>query len=115
VIAPYITDLKELADTPAVQENEIDLPDLRGPDNRIRIPPEMMPSDQEALQYFKYYFATIHPFVPVLSQPAFYQQWASNREAISPLLLEAIFASVTAMLNKTQECAKWIALASRMS
>jgi hypothetical protein len=65
------------------------------------------------LEYFKYYFTNIHPFIPVLSQHDFYQQWAHDRDSISPLLLEAIFACVTAMLNDTAEFSKWIALAAR--
>ncbi|KAF2674193.1 hypothetical protein BT63DRAFT_408401 [Microthyrium microscopicum] len=111
--APYIADQKELAESPAVQEYEVDLPMLLGPDKRIRIPAEMMPSEQKALHYFKYFFDNIHPFIPVLCQPAFYQQWAHNRESIPPLLLESIFACTTAMLNETQEFNQWIALAIR--
>jgi hypothetical protein len=81
---------------------------------RVRIPVEMMPSEEVALEYFDYFFSHIHPFVPVLCQSTFYREWATNREGISPLLLEGIFASATAMMNKQLESNKWIALASRM-
>jgi len=75
----------------------------------------MMPSDDQALHYFKYFFENVHPFVPVLSQNDFYRQWSSDRDSISPLLLEAIFAATTALLNETTEFNKWLALASSMS
>jgi hypothetical protein len=114
IVAPYIADSRRLAEGPAMQEYELDLPRLTGPDKRIRIPPEMMPSEQQSLQYFKYFFANVHPCIPVLSEPDFYQEWAHDRDAISPLLLEAIFACVTAMLNDTPEFNKWLALAASM-
>lgn len=65
------------------------------------------------MQYFNYYFTHIHPFVPVLQQTAFYQLWNSNRELISPLLLEAIFAVTTMTLEDHEQGNKWLALASR--
>jgi hypothetical protein len=73
----------------------------------------MMPNDQQAMQYFDYFFMNIHPFVPVLQQTAFYQQWNNNRESISPLLLEAIFAVTTMTLEDHDQGNKWLALASR--
>lgn len=67
------------------------------------------------MQYFNYFFAHIHPYVPVLQQASFYQSWNSNREQISPLLLEAIFAVTTMTLEDHDQGNKWLALASRES
>jgi hypothetical protein len=89
------------------------LPQNPSNDLRIRIPLEMMPTDQQAMQYFDYFFMNIHPYVPVLQQTAFYQQWNNNRESISPLLLEAIFAVTTMTLEDHDQGNKWLALASR--
>jgi len=110
--APYIADKKKLAETPAVEEYEISLPQDLSPDQRVRIPLEMMPSDQQAMQYFHYFFDNIHPYVPVLSRPSFYQQWNTNRDSISPLVLEAIFACSAFMMNDTAQGQKWLALAT---
>ena len=41
-------------------------------------------------------------------------QWNNDRESISPLLLEAIFAITTGMLENHPEGNKWLALASSM-
>jgi hypothetical protein len=67
-------------------------PMMSGPGLKIRIPPELMPEDDVVLHYFDLYFNNVHPYVPVLSKTLFYQQWDTNRESISPLILEAIFA-----------------------
>lgn len=112
-IAPYIADRNRLAEAPAVQEFEVTLPQNISNDLRIRIPPEMMPNDQQAIHYFDYFFASIHPYVPVLHRQAFYHQWTTNRESISPLLLEAIFAVTTMTLEDHVQGNKWLALASR--
>jgi hypothetical protein len=102
-----------LADTPAVQEHEVDLPSTAlSSGMRICIPPEMMPSEQRALDYFEYFFAHIHPLTPVLCQAEFYRLWNTNRDSLSTLLLEGMFACVTAMLNQPHESSKWLALAT---
>jgi hypothetical protein len=113
--APYIADHSKFAETPAVQEYEVELPhtSLLFADMRVRIPPEMMPSEEVALEHFEFYFSNVHPFTPVLCQSTFYRDWATNRESISPLLLEAIFAASASMMNKQQESKKWMALAAR--
>jgi hypothetical protein len=72
----------------------------------------MMPSDEQALQYFEYYFTNIHPYCPVINKAYFYQQWQTARDSISPLMLEAIFACATVMLENVAEGNKWLALAS---
>src|SRR5579871_3598894 len=110
--APYIADKKKLAETPAVEEYEINLPHDTSPDLRVRIPLEMMPSDQQAMQYFQYFFENIHPYVPVLCQPSFYHQWNTNRDSISPFVLEGIFACAAFMMNDQAQGQKWLALAS---
>ncbi|KAE9978515.1 hypothetical protein EG328_001425 [Venturia inaequalis] len=111
--ASYIADRERLRNAPAVQEFEVSLPQNISGDPRIRIPLEMMPTDQQAMQYFNYFFTHIHPYVPVLHQTAFYQMWNNNRESLSPLLLEAIFAVTTMTLEDHDEGNKWLALASR--
>ena len=70
----------------------------------------MMPSEGQAMRYFEYFFSHIHPYVPVLHRPYFYQQWQTNREKISPLILEGIFACASRMLNEPTESDKWLAL-----
>ncbi|KAF2400422.1 hypothetical protein EJ06DRAFT_537972 [Trichodelitschia bisporula] len=112
-IAPYIAGNKKLAEAPAVEEIEINLPQTMSPDSRVRIPLEMMPSEEQALRYFDCFFNNIHPFVPVLQRQSFYHQWDTNRESISPLMLEAIFACSSLMLDEVQEGSKWLALAAK--
>jgi len=103
---------KSLAEVPAIGEIEIQLPRFTNADMTIRIPAEMMPSEAQALHYFDYFFANIHPYIPVLHRGLFYQQWQTNRDSISPLLLEGIFACTSFMLNDLNEGNKWLALAA---
>ncbi|KAJ4985998.1 hypothetical protein SVAN01_08476 [Stagonosporopsis vannaccii] len=113
-IAPYIMNQKKaLAETPAQEEYEVQLPASVSLDHIVRIPPEMMPSEEQALHYFDYFFTNIHPYVPVINKSYFYQQWQSARDSISPLMLEAIFACSTMMLGDVEEGNKWLALASK--
>jgi hypothetical protein len=78
---------------------------------KIRIPPELMPDEQTALNYFDLYFQNVHPYVPVLNKTVFYQQWHSNRESISPLILEAIFAIAGKLADEPSQGQQWLALA----
>ena len=87
-------------------------PNPTGPGLKIRIPPELMPDDDMVLQYFDLYFANVHPYVPVLDKAQLYQQWHSNRESISPLILEAIFAVAGRLADEPALGQQWIALAS---
>jgi hypothetical protein len=97
-----------------IQDSEIKLPPLStGAGSQIRIPPELMPSDQEASQYFQLFFRDIHPYVPVINRNFFYHQWHTNRAAISPLLLEAVFACAGRMSEDPAQGAQWLALASK--
>jgi hypothetical protein len=95
-----------------VEEFEINLPQQSSSDPRIRIPLEMMPNEHQVQHYFEYFFTHIHPYVPVLHRQSFYHQWNTNRDSISPLLLEAIFACAAMALEDRQEGNKWLALAS---
>ncbi|KAF2707536.1 hypothetical protein K504DRAFT_383460 [Pleomassaria siparia CBS 279.74] len=113
-IAPYITNQKKnLAETPAQEEYEVHLPLSASLDHTVRIPPEMMPGEDQAIQYFEYYFTNIHPYCPVINKAYFYQQWQTARDSISPLMLEAIFACASLMLGDVSEGNKWLALASK--
>ena len=112
--APYITNEKKfLAETPAEEEPDVILPASVGTDSTVRIPPEMMPSDERVMDYLGYFFDYIHPYVPVLNRAAFYEQWRSARHSISPLLLEGIFACVSRYLEQPYEVRRWLALASK--
>ncbi|KAH3992702.1 hypothetical protein HBH98_204760 [Parastagonospora nodorum] len=113
-IAPYITNMKKaLAETPAQEEYEVQLPASVSLDHTVRVPPEMMPAEEQALQYFDYFFTNIHPYCPVINKAYFYQQWQSARDSISPLMLEAIFACSTLMMGDIEEGSKWLALATK--
>jgi hypothetical protein len=111
--APYITNMKKtLAETPAQEEYEVQLPQSVSLDHTVRIPPEMMPSDEQAMHYFEYFFANVHPYCPVINKAYFYQQWHSAPGSISPLMLESIFACSTLMLGDVEEGNRWLALAT---
>lgn len=113
-VAPYIANERNnLAETPAVDEAEVVLPASVGTDPTVRIPPEMMPSDARAMDYFGYFFSYVHPYAPVLNRAAFHEQWRSARQSISPLLLEGIFACVARYLEQPIETRRWLALAAR--
>ena len=112
--APYIANEKRnLAETPAVEDIDVLLPPSVSSDLTVRIPPEMMPSEERALDYFGYFFNYVHPYVPVLNRKLFYDQWRATRHSISPLILEGIFACVSRYLDEQIEVRKWLALASR--
>lgn len=113
-IASYIANEKKLlAEIPAMEEVELSLPPSVNHDSTVTIPPEMMPSEERAMDYFGYYFSHIHPYVPVLNRSVFYEQWRSARRSISPLILEGIFACVARYLEEPIEVRRWLALASK--
>jgi hypothetical protein len=93
-----------------LEEVQLVIPDHRSPDSTVRIPPTMMPHDVQAMRYFDYFFEHIHPYVPVLNRPFFFQQWQDSREKISPLILEGIFACAARMMGDSAEADKWLAL-----
>ena len=113
-VAPYISQQKRsLAETPAYEEFEVKLPTTSTSSGAtVRIPPDLMPSEEQCMEWFEIFFTHIHPYVPVISKPYFYQQWRSSRRSISPLILEAIFACAARMSNDPAQGAQWLALAS---
>ncbi|KAI9880132.1 MAG: hypothetical protein M1830_005161 [Pleopsidium flavum] len=114
-VAPYISHQKRsLAEAPALAEIEVKLPQLvAGPGHTVRIPPELMPREDQAMEYFEIFFANVHPYVPVINQSYFYQQWHTDRQSISPLMLEAMFACAGRMSDDPAQGAQWLALASK--
>lgn len=72
-----------------------------------------MPDEEMAMQYFELYFTNVHPYVPVLYKPHFYQQWATARDSISPLILEAIFTIGGRLAEEPAMGQQWLALVSR--
>ena len=114
LIAPYISQQKKvLAEAPAYEEIEAKLPrSASQTGSSVRIPPELMPTDEQCLNFFDIFFNNIHPYVPVISKPYFYQQWKTNRRSISPLILEAIFACAGRMSDDDALGAQWLALSS---
>ncbi|TKA71946.1 hypothetical protein B0A49_05341, partial [Cryomyces minteri] len=112
-IAPYIANEKRrLTEAPTAEAYELSLPQYISTGLAVRIPPEMMPIDYKAMQYFDHFFTNIHPYVPVINRSHFYQQWKINRESISPLILEGIFACSSRFMDQPAESDRWLALAS---
>lgn len=98
---------------PTQDETEENLPPLRtGAGSKIRIPPELMPSNDEVMNYFKIYFDDIHPYIPVVHRAHLYYQWQNDRRSISPLLLEALFACAGRLSDDPAQGAQWLALAT---
>ena len=119
IIAPYIrrqrTDRVE-PDAPIQDDAEVKLPPLStGAGAKIRIPPELMPADEDVMEYFRIYFDEIHPYVPVIPRAHLYYQWQNDRRSISPLLLEALFACAGRLSEEPAEGAQWLALANSKS
>lgn len=119
-LAPYLNSKTQSSrsEEPPVEEDGDEyrnsLPPLTvGPGSKIRIPPELMPDDGTVLRYLDLYFANAHPYVPVLDKNHFYHQWHNNRDSISPLLLEAIFAIAGRLADEPAQGQQWLALASR--
>ena len=118
--APYLNSKMQSSrdEEPAVEDGDeykTFLPPLTaGPGLKIRIPPELMPDDDTVLHYLDLYFVNAHPYVPVLDKSYFYHQWHNNRESISPLLLEAMFAIAGRLADEPAQGQQWLALATRM-
>lgn len=119
--APYLNN-KMGPKTPAEEEPAVEdvddyksmLPPLAtGPGLKIRIPPALMPDEGSIMAYFQLYFASAHQYVPVLDRAQFYHQWQTNRESISPLLLEAIFAVAGRLADEPAQGQQWLAMATR--
>lgn len=114
-IAPYIRRQDTNKEAPApILEDEEDLPAFStAAGSQIRIPPALMPSDEEASKAFQDFFKHVHPYVPVLCRSYFYHQWQQDRNSISPLLLEAVFACAGQVSDDPAEGSQWLALANR--
>lgn len=107
--------VRNVDDEPVTEDADdfkVSLPTSAVPGSKIRIPPELMPDEETILHYFDLYFANVHPYVPVLNKAQFLQQWHTNRESISPLILEAIFAVAGRLADEPALGQQWIALAS---
>ncbi|KAG0651542.1 Nitrogen assimilation transcription factor nit-4 [Hyphodiscus hymeniophilus] len=118
--APYLNNRsknKTLVEDPAYEDvddyKNVLPPSLSGPDMKVRIPPELMPDEETILHYFDMYFSNVHPYVPVLNKTLFYHQWHTNREAISPLILEAIFAIAGRLADEPSQGQQWLALSGK--
>ena len=74
-----------------------------------------MPSEEDALHFFDIFFNDINPYAPVIHRQHFYQQWQLDRQSISPLLLEAVFACSGRLSEDPAQGAQWLALANRRS
>ncbi|KAK5948083.1 hypothetical protein OHC33_010925 [Knufia fluminis] len=115
-IAPYIRhqngSQKEAA-APIVEDEE-DFPAFStAAGSQIRIPPPLMPSNEEASRAFQDFFRHVHPYVPVLCRSHFYHLWQKDRNAISPLLLEAVLACAGQVSDDPAGGSQWLALANR--
>lgn len=73
-----------------------------------------MPDDETVMHYFDLFFSHVHPYVPVLSKSVFYHQWNTNRESVSPLILEALFAMGGRLADDPAQGQQWLALATSM-
>ncbi|KIX01433.1 uncharacterized protein Z518_09159 [Rhinocladiella mackenziei CBS 650.93] len=81
--------------------------------SQIRIPPALMPSEEEAMEAFQIFFRDVHPYVPVLNRDQFYSQWRDDSKSISPLVLEAVFANAGRLSDDPAQGAQWLALANK--
>ncbi|KAE8147568.1 hypothetical protein BDV25DRAFT_168980 [Aspergillus avenaceus] len=116
-IAPYIRQQRKERGEPEIpvqDDAEEPLPPLNtGAGSTVRIPPELMPLDDDVMKYFKIYFQDIHPYVPVVHRSHLYYQWQYDRSSISPLLLEALFACAGRQSDDPAQGAQWLTLANR--
>lgn len=115
-VAPYIRRQNTQKEPPApIFEDEEDLPAFStAAGSQIRIPPALMPSNEEASKLFQDFFKHVHPYVPVLCRSYFYHQWQQDRNAISPLLLEAVLACAGQVSSDDPaEGSQWLAMANR--
>lgn len=114
-VAPYLRQSKPSNNEPDVplQDTELNLPPLStAAGSQIRIPPALMPDDADANESFHTFFQNVHPYVPVLCRSQFYQQWRTDRNNLSPLLLEAIFACAGRISGEPVEESPWLAMAN---
>lgn len=97
-----------------VQEEDDNIPTfLAVAGMQVQIPPTLMPSDEEASQAFLHFFKHVNPYVPVLCRSFFYQAWHHNRAAMSPLLLEAVFACAGQVSGDPTSGSHWLSIANK--
>ncbi|KMP09822.1 hypothetical protein DIZ76_010486 [Coccidioides immitis] len=116
-IAPYISQQTRVESLPTptspCKEDDAFLSTYAEPSGSIAIPPELMPCEEEANSYFELFFDKIHPYIPVIHRSDFYRQWRSDKTAISPLLLEAIFACAAMVSENHTKGVRWLNLANK--
>lgn len=115
-VAPYARQQTVAGREPAVpiQDADMTFPSMStNAGGQIRIPPALMPSDEDATESFELFFKHVHPYAPVLCRDQFYHQWDNDRSSISPLLLEAVFACAGRMSGEPVGDSPWLALANR--
>ncbi|KAK5088504.1 hypothetical protein LTR05_002724 [Lithohypha guttulata] len=115
-VAPYIRQQNgSLQEAPApIVEDDEDLPAFStAAGSQIRIPPALMPTNEEASKAFQEFFRHVHPYAPVLCRNHFLRQWQQDRGSISPLLLEAVFACAGQVSDDPAGGSQWLALANR--
>lgn len=78
----------------------------------VKIRPADLPAEDEAREMFSLFFNHIHPYIPIVNKAAFYRQWHSSRDSISPLLLETVFACAGRLTTEPAKGLRWIAMAS---
>ena len=120
-VAPYVRGQKKdavepdgpLREVQEAAEDKVEKAFKTDAGSHIRIPPALMPADDDAVALFEVFFRDVHPYVPVLNRQQFYQQWHTDKEAISPLVLEAVFACAGRIAEEPSEGAQWLALANK--
>lgn len=109
---------RRLAETPAYEpwddESEPNNPSFMPGQHEfaVKIRPNDMPTNDEAAEMFSIFFNHIHPYIPIVNKAAFCRLWETQREQISPLLLETIFACAGRLTTQPQRGLKWIAMAT---
>ena len=119
-VAPYVRGQKKDAVEPdgpirellEAADDKVDNAFKTDAGSHIRIPPALMPADEDAMELFEVFFQNVHPYVPVLNREQLYHQWHHDKEAISPLILEAVFACAGRIADEPSEGAQWLALAN---
>jgi hypothetical protein len=120
-VAPYVRQLRKDGPEPdgprreiqEAAEAKVEKAFKTDAGSHIRIPPALMPSEEDAMALFEVFFRDIHPYVPVLHKAQLYDQWRNDKESISPLVLEAVFACAGRIADEPSEGAQWLALANK--
>ena len=82
-------------------------------DSNVPLPMHFMPQDDDVERYISLFFKHVHAYVPVLDEADFHHQWQVDRESISPLILEAIFAVGAQLSGDIEQCCQWLTIFSR--